>query len=62
MKKDFYDRIIATASEDELAGILRVAVFDSDIIVQEYLELVARVNTIKEKKELGERIKQEEKA
>lgn len=62
MKKELYDRIIATASEDELAEILRVAVFDSDIIVQEYLELVARVNTIKEKKELGERIKQKEKA
>lgn len=54
MKKDFYDAMITLARENELAGILHVAVFDSDITPEEFLKLSARVNTIKEKcEEIG---------
>lgn len=49
MKKEMYVEIITLASEDELAGILRVATFDPDIMPSEFLKLVALVNTIKEK-------------
>ena len=48
MKKEMYDEIITLASEDELAGILRAAVFDPDIMPSEFLKLVARVINIKE--------------
>ena len=54
MKKEMYDKIITLASEDELAGILCVAVFDPDIMPSEFLKLVARVVNIKEKcEEIG---------
>lgn len=54
MKKDFYDAMITLAHEDELAGTLHVAVFDSDITPEEFLKLSARVNAIKEKcEEIG---------
>lgn len=54
MKKEMYDEIITLASENELAGTLHVAVFDPDITQQEFLELMARVDTIKEKcEEIG---------
>ena len=54
MKKDFYDKMITLAHEDELAGILHVAVFDSDITPEEFLKLGARVDTIKKKcEEIG---------
>lgn len=54
MKKDLYDEIITLAWEDELAGILRVAVYDPDILPSEFLKLAARVHTIKEKcEEIG---------
>lgn len=54
MKKDLYDEIITLASEDELAGILRVAVFDPDIMPSEFSKLTKRVDTIKEKcEEIG---------
>ena len=54
MKKELYDEIITVASENELAGILRVATFDSDIMPSEFLKLVARVINIKEKcEEIG---------
>ena len=49
MKKEKYDEIITVATEDELTGILRVAVFDPDIMPSEFLKLVARVINIKEK-------------
>ena len=49
MKKEMYDQIITVARENELAGILLVAVFDPDIMPSEYLKLVARVINIKEK-------------
>ena len=49
MKKEMYDEIITVARENELAGILRVAVFDPDIMPSEFLKLVARVINIKEK-------------
>lgn len=49
MKKELYDEIITVASENELAGILRVATFDPDIMPSEFLKLVVRVITIKEK-------------
>ena len=48
MKKEMYDEIITVASENELAGILRVAVFDPDIMPSEFLKLAARVINIKE--------------
>lgn len=51
MKKEMYDEIITLATEDELTGILRVAVFDPDITLPEFLKLVARVINIKEKRE-----------
>ena len=54
MKKELYDEFITLASEDELAGILRVAVFDPDIMPSEFSKLAARVDTIKEKcEEIG---------
>ena len=54
MKKEMYDEIITLASEDELAGILRVAVFDPDIMPSDFSKLGARVDTIKEKcEEIG---------
>lgn len=54
MKKEIYDEIITVAKENELAGILRVATFDPDIMPSEFLKLVARVINIKEKcKEIG---------
>ena len=54
MKKEIYDDIITIASENELAGILRVAVFDPDIMLPEFLKLAARVDIIKEKcEEIG---------
>ena len=54
MKKEIYDEIITLASEDELAGILRVATFDPDIMPSEFLKLVARVINRKEKcEEIG---------
>ena len=54
MKKEIYDEIITVASENELAGILRVAVFDPDIMPSEFSKLAARVDTIKEKcEEIG---------
>ena len=54
MKKDYYDKMITLAHEDELAGILHVAVFDSDITPEEFLKLGARVDTIKKKcEEIG---------
>lgn len=54
MKKDFYDAMITLAHEDELKGILHVAVFDSDIMPEEFLKLAERVDTIKEKcEEIG---------
>ena len=54
MKKEIYDDIITVAREDELAGILRVATFDPDIMPSEFLRLVARVINIKEKcEEIG---------
>lgn len=54
MKKEIYDEIITVASENELAGILRVAVFDPDIMPSEFSKLAGRVKTIKEKcKEIG---------
>ena len=54
MKKVRYDEIITVARENELAGILRVAVFDPDIMPSEFLKLAARVDTIKEKcEEIG---------
>lgn len=49
MKKEMYDEIITDASENELAGILRVAVFDPDIMLSEFLKLVAQVINIKER-------------
>ena len=48
MKKELYDEIITVARENELAGILRVAVFDPDIMPSEFLKLVARIINIKE--------------
>ncbi len=54
MKKELYDKIITVAKEYELAGILRVATFDPDIMPLEFLRLIARVNDIKEKcEEIG---------
>ena len=54
MKKEMYDEIITVARENELAGILRVAVFDPDIMPSEFSKLAARVDTIKEKcEEIG---------
>lgn len=54
MKKEMYDEIITVARENELAGILRVATFDPDIMPSEFLKLVARVINIKEKcEEIG---------
>ena len=54
MNKELYDEIITLASENELAGILRVAVFDPDIMPSEFSKLAARVDTIKEKcEEIG---------
>lgn len=54
MKKELYDEIITLASEDELAGILRVAVFDPDIMPSDFSKLAERVDTIKEKcEEIG---------
>lgn len=54
MKKEVYDEIITVAREDELAGILRVATFDPDIMPSEFSKLVARVINIKEKcEEIG---------
>ena len=49
MKKELYDEIITVASEYELVGILRVAVYDPDIMLSDFLKLVARVINIKEK-------------
>lgn len=54
MKKELYDKIITLAREDELVGILRVALFDPDVMPPEFLKLIARVITIKEKcEEIG---------
>ena len=54
MTKEIYDEIITHASEDELEGILRVATFDPDIMPSDFLKLVGRVDTIKEKcEEIG---------
>lgn len=54
MKKDLYDEIITLASEDELAGILRVAVFDTDITPDDFLSLGLHCNIIKRKcEEIG---------
>ena len=54
MKKEMYDEIITVARENELAGILWVAVFDPDIMPSEFSKLAARVDTIKEKcEEIG---------
>ena len=49
MKKEMYNEIITLAREDELRGILRVATFDPDIMMSEFLELLARAVSIKEK-------------
>ena len=54
MKKEIYDEIITVASEDELKGILRVAVCDPEVTLSEFLKLLARVVNIKEKcEEIG---------
>lgn len=54
MKKDFYDAMITLAHEEELAGVLHVAVFDSDITPEDFWKLAERVDTIKEKcEEIG---------
>lgn len=54
MKKEVYDEIITVARENELAGILRVAVFDPDIMPSDFLKLAQRVINIKEKcEEIG---------
>ena len=54
MKKEMYDEIITVAREDELAGILRVATFDPDIMLSDFLKLSAHVINIKEKcEEIG---------
>lgn len=54
MKKELYDEIITIAPEHELAGILRVAAYDPDIMLSEFSKLSARVDTIKEKcEEIG---------
>ena len=54
MKKEIYDEIITLARENELAGILRVAVLDPDIMPSDFSKLAARVDTIKEKcEEIG---------
>lgn len=54
MKKDLYDVILTVAKENELAGVLRVATFDPDIMPSEFSKLAARVDTIKEKcEEIG---------
>ena len=54
MKKEKYDEIITVASENELAGILRVAVFDPDIMTTDLLKLAERIATIKKKcEEIG---------
>lgn len=54
MKKELYDEILTRSRENELVGILRVAVFDADITVTDFLRLVAHVINIKEKcEEIG---------
>lgn len=54
MKKDFYNAIITIAPEHELAGILRVAAYDPDIMLSDFRKLAERVDTIKEKcEEIG---------
>ena len=54
MKKEMYDETITLASENELAGILRVAIFDPDIMPSEFSKLAARVYTIRDKcEEIG---------
>lgn len=54
MKKEMYDEIITLASENELAGILRVATFDPDITVDDLVSLVLHCVTIKRKcEEIG---------
>ena len=54
MTKEMYDEIITVARENELAGIIRVAAYDTDIMTSEFIELVARVVSIREKcEEIG---------
>ena len=54
MKKEMYDDILTVAREDELAGILRVATYDPDIMPSEFLKLIVRGFKIKEKcEEIG---------
>lgn len=54
MKRELYDEILTTSKENELAGVIRVAVFDTDISAKDFLKLSARVITIKEKcEEIG---------
>lgn len=54
MKKELYDEIITVASENELAGILRIAAYDPDIRPREFSKLATRVEKIKEKcEEIG---------
>lgn len=54
MKKELYDEMITLARENELAGILRAATFDPDIMTPEFSKLLARVINIKEKcEEIG---------
>ena len=54
MKKELYDKIITVARENELAGIMRAACFDPDIMPSDFSKLAARVDTIKEKcEEIG---------
>lgn len=54
MRKELYNAIITIAPEHELAGILRVAAYDPDIMLREFKELFARVNAIKKKcEEIG---------
>ena len=54
MKKEMYDKIITASRENELAGVLRVAIFDPDIVPSDFSKLIARVNNIKKKcEEIG---------
>ena len=54
MKKELYDEIITLATGEELAGVLRVAFFDPDIMPPEFSKLMERVINIKRKcEEIG---------
>lgn len=54
MKRELYDEILTTSKENELAGVLRVAAFDTDISAKDFTRLTAHVIAIKEKcEEIG---------